>query len=948
VNESDRSSSSPVGAVSSPSRGGVGWARLGFLIALAGMAAGLSVANPDVAAEPAGAPPAPAGAAQPAAAAPAKAPDFPPFDKATEGLTKVVSTADGSNPLYDLYKDEKSGKLLAVLPANFESQLMMIACTVTAGDSEAGVMGPTHYTKWERYDKQLALIAPDFSVRTSSDDKQLKDSVSQLYTGRVITTVPIVSMAPGNRPVIDLGSMATRDVSKFFGPAVFAGYGPVLPAVNPSLIKLTKAKTFPKNVVIEYQAPRPDGQLVRFAYSIGELAGTPGFKPRKADPKTGYFYDSYQDFGKTTNKDITERYINRWSLEKADPKLKVSPPKEPIVWYIEHTTPLRFRRYVREGIEMWNQAFAEIGFDNAVVVYQQDATTGANMDKDPEDSRYNFFRWNASDNGYAIGPSRTNPLTGEILDADVVWHQGLTRAVRSMVENFSLSIAEHAFSPETLQWLEEQPTWDPRLRLVGAEQREAILRERALRAANPEHAKAAGRSEWALASMSGGGACRIGTMLSLDIGLADAAFASGAVTPKSPDTLDDLPEEYLGQMIRYISAHEVGHCLGLQHNMISSTIRSLKDINSPGFSGPTVGSVMEYAAANINYNLGEVQGPYATPMLGPYDKWVIAYGYGPEDKLPELLKRAGEPDLVYQSQAAISFDADPRNNTWDLGADNLQFAESRLGLIKQVRAKLLETIVKDGESWAVARRRYNATLNSQLQMLSIASRWIGGSFLNNDAKGDPGNRSPIADVPAESQRRALKLIMDNGFEDASFGLTPEIVRHLGKEHFFDSDEIVPDASFTVHDSIGAVQSVALTMIMNPTRLRRLYDNEFRTSGTDNFIPMNEVVRTVTDNVWREYAKPSGSFNETSPMASSLRRNLQREHLERLVTLSLLRDSGSASIRAISSLARLELKRVDALAETALKASPDAYTKAHLDDARTRIAKTLEASYVVTR
>ena len=939
-------------AFSSPQRSGrrSGWHAAAVLGALAGLAASVAFAGPE-AAEPPAQPPTPGPAAAAPAAPAAKAPDFPPFDKAIEGLTRVVSTADGATPLYDLYKDEKSGRLVAVLPANFESQLLMIACTVTGGDSQAGVMGPTHYVKWERYDKQLALVAPDFSVRTSSDDKQVKDSVAQLYTGRVLTTVPIAAMAPGNRPVIDLGAMATRDVSKFFGPAAFAGYGPFLPAVNPSLTKLTKAKTFPKNVVVEYQAPRPDGRLVRFAYSIGELSGTPGFKPRKADNKVGYFWDSHADFGKTANRDVMERYINRWSVEKADPKLKLSPPKEPIVWYIEHTTPLRFRRYVREGIEMWNQAFAEIGIDNAVVVYQQDATTGANMDKDPEDSRYNFFRWTASDNTYAIGPSRTNPLTGEILDADVVWHQGLTRSVRSMIENFSLSIAEHAFSPETLQWLEEQPTWDPRLRLVGPEKRDQILRERALRAANPDLGDAPRRSEWALASMAGGGACRIGTMLSLDIGLADAAFASGAVTPKSPDTLDDLPEEYLGQMIRYISAHEVGHCLGLQHNMISSTIRSLKEINSPGFSGATVGSVMEYAAANINYNLGEVQGPYATPVLGPYDKWAIAYGYGPEDKLPELLKRAGEPDLIYQSQPAISFDSDPRNNTWDLGADNLQFAESRLGLIKEVRTKLLDKIVKDGESWAIARRRYNATLNSQMQMLSIASRWIGGSFLNNDAKGDPGNRTPVNDIPAETQRRALKLVMDNAFEDTSFGLTPELVRYLGKEHFWDGpavEELVQDTSFTVHDSIGGVQSIALTMIMNPTRLRRLYDNEFRTSGTDNFISMNEVVRTVTDNVWREYAKPSGSFNEKSPMASSLRRNLQREHLERLVTLSLLRDSGSASIRAISSLARLELKRVDALAEGALKSSPDAYTKAHLDDARTRIAKTLEASYVVTR
>ena len=83
---------------------------------------------------------------------------------------------------------------------------------------------------------------------------------------------------------------------------------------------------------------------------------------------------------------------------------------------------------------MWNEAFREIGLDDALMVYQQDANTSEYMNKDPEDSRYNFFRWNASEQEYAIGPSRNNPLTGEILDADVVWHQRLTRALRGMIE----------------------------------------------------------------------------------------------------------------------------------------------------------------------------------------------------------------------------------------------------------------------------------------------------------------------------------------------------------------------------------------------------------------------------------------------------------------------------------------------------------------------------------
>jgi len=270
--------------------------------------------------------------------------------------------------------------------------------------------------------------------------------------------------------------------------------------------------------------------------------------------------------------------------------------------------------------------------------------------------------------------------------------------------------------------------------------------------------------------------------------------------------------------------------------------------------------------------------------------------------------------------------------------------------VQDVRGKLLEKVVKDGESWAYARRRYNALLGTHLQMLSIASRWVGGSYLNNDAKGDPGNRTPIEDIPADKQRRALKLIMDNAFEDSAYGLTPDLVRHFNKEYYFDPDainEIQQDANFTIHDTIGGAQSFALTMVMNGTRLRRLYDNEFRTAGSDNPITMVEVVRVVTDNVWREYSKPTAPSGSNA-MTSSLRRNLQREHLERLVTLALLKDSGSASLRAISTLARAELKRVDALADAGLKASPDAYTKAHLEDARTRISKTLDAAYVVTR
>ena len=882
-----------------------------------------------------------------------KKPDYPPFETVIEDFTKVVSTMDGAAPLYELYKNTKTDKLLAVLPADYDKQLVMIACTVSGGDPQAGVMGPTHYVKWRKIRKQLVLIEPNLLVRTDGD-QQAKDSIEQLYTGRVIVSTPILTMAPGGKPVIDIGSLCTTQVGKFFGPSVWGAYGPSVGKLNSSLATLTKAKAFPENIIFEYEAPREDGRLIRLTYSFGKLQGTPGYKPRKADPRVGYFYNWHQDYARSANQDVTDRYIIRWNLEKADPSLSMSPPKKPIVWYIEHTTPVRFRRYVREGILLWNEAFEEIGIVNAVEVYQQDAGTEAHMEKDPEDARYNFFRWNASDQGYAIGPSRSNPLTGEILDADVVWHQGLTRAIRNMLESLSEDLTEQAFSPETLAWLDEYPNWDPRVRLASPAKRQQMLRQRTLAAERAATEDITGKTHpWTHAiNDPTNTACKIGRMLSLEFALVDAAMLAGVLDTESEDMLDGLPEEYIGPMIRYISCHEVGHCMGLQHNMAASSIRTLEEINTAGYEGPTVGSVMDYVGININHELGEVQGPYASPTIGPYDKWAIAYGYGPEEDLEEVLARVSEPDLVFVSQLAMSVGSDPRNMTWDLGANNLNFAESRISLARELRDRLLEDVIKKGDSWKRARERLYSLLGTQLYAVYIASNWIGSSYINNDFKGDPGDRAPIEDVPAAEQRRALQIVIKNAFEDDAYGFTPELVRHLGREYWWDPaeyDNLFEDPNFNVHDIVGGIQATALTLIMNPTRLRRIYDNEFRTIESGDAFTLAEVVTTVTDAIWKECAEQSSQrYSVEAPMVSSFRRNLQREHLERLIDLALLPDVPSPALRTISSMATQEMRRIDRMAAAAAESSPDAYTNAHLADVRTRIGKALDAAYVITR
>ncbi|MFG0305020.1 MAG: zinc-dependent metalloprotease [Phycisphaerales bacterium JB040] len=889
---------------------------LAALIAGAGLAAPCAIASTTTQAEPDKA-------------------EYPPFEKVSEGLTEVVSVTDGSAPFYELWEDRDTGRMLAVLPRGYEGKTIMIAATVSGGDPEAGVMGPTFYAEWRQIGKQLALVEPNLFVRTSGD-KQAKDSMEQLYTGRVLLSTPIVAMKSG-RPVIDIGSIATQQSAKIFGASPFGGYGPSGNAIDHTLSRITKTKAFPENVILEYEGPRrADGRLVRLTYNISSLEGTKGYQPRPADNRVGFFYDYHLDYAKPANAEITDRYINRWSLEKADPKLKLSPPKQPIVWYIEHTTPIEYRRYVREGILLWNEAFEEIGILGAVEVYQQDSNTGAHMEKDPEDARYNFFRWNASEQTYAIGPSRTNPYTGEILDADVVWHQGLTRSVRGMLENFVDEHTEEAFGPETLAFFAEHPEWDPRVRSAPPESRALKTRRLALEHEHAVHEQL-GTPEHPYTRFSSShdsAACRIGTMLSTEFGLADAAFATGLLTLGDDEQmLDGIPESYIGPMIRYISAHEVGHCLGLQHNMAASSIRSLEEINSEGYSGATVGSVMDYVAANINHEMGEVQGPYATEAVGPYDKWAIQYGYGFEKDLEKVLDRNTEPDLIFLSQSAIGTSGDPRNATWDMGADNLQYARSRLALVQDLRARLVSDIVDDGESWAIARRRFNSLMNQHYQSLGIAAGWVGGYYMSNAEKGDPDATPPITDIPADRQREALAFVLAGAFDDASYGITPELVRHLGKEHFWDQQaigELSEDASLPLHDLVDGVQSYGLSLLMNPTRLRRIYDNEFRAENGDT-LSAHEVLTAVTDHVWDGQA-PSG-----------FRRNLQREHVERLITLMMLGNNASPTMRTISTLATAELKRVQGKAESM---TGDAYAKAHAADINTRIDRALKAQYVI--
>jgi hypothetical protein len=943
------------------------------------LAAGGTLPLPSLAQE--GAPP------QPGADQKAK-PDFPTWKETADGYEQVHSP-DKAGELYGLWVKEKDNAILAELPRGWQNQKHMIAMTTPKGELFAGLQMGDRYVYWKRFDKRLALIEPQIETR-STGDTESKDSILNHFTDKVLLDVPIVCMGPNGQPVIDLKNLLVGNASNFYGRL---GTG-----ANTRLATLAKAKAFPENIVVSFEMPTADGTLKTFSYSISSVPDNTGYKPRKADERVGYFTTSYRDLGKFKTDEVWTRYINRWNLEKADGKLKMSPPKKPIIFYIEHTVPVRYRRWVKEGVLHWNKAYAQVGISDAIEVYFQDKETGAHMEKDPEDVRYNFIRWLSNDIGTAVGPHRSHPLTGQILDADIVLTDGWIRHFWYQANEFLPQQAMEGMSPETLEWLAKKPQWDPRVRLAPPNERAQVMHQLARQhamgvmayggrpvaqndaaiMANPELAEL-------FQNMSPDvGVCMAANGKAMDMAVAGLSMevlglleeenqsqqAQGPEDPKAGDSpepkekpkedkkpddkdagdiIDGIPEWFLGPMLADLTCHEVGHTLGLRHNFRASSIYSLKDINSAAVKGQKAfaGSVMDYIPVNIDMKDGEVQGDYTMIGVGPYDMWAIEYGYTFNDP-KDVLKRVNEGDLTYATDEDTG-GPDPLARRYDFSADPRDYAISRMKLAKFLRERILDKFVKDGESWSKARRGYQITLGTQTDALNIMSSWLGGAFVNRDKKGDPGNRSPIAPVPVAQQRAALKFVIDNAFTDEAFGLTPDLLQKMTVDKW-DSGAGNPrsEPTFPVHDRIIGVQASTLTMLMNPTTLRRVYDNEFLIPRDQDALTLPELMDSISAAIWGELdGSPDTRFSERQPLVSSLRRNLQREHMERLIDLTIASGMGAAD-KPIANLATMKLREIEGKIGKLLGKNSekiDAYTVAHLTETRLRITKALDANYV---
>ena len=950
--------------------------------------------------------------------------ELPSFDKVSAGYDEVsVTDQQKRKGFFRVWQRKKDSQLLGELPKNFASKSYFIALTLSSGDRYAGLQSGEWVVKWRQFDDRLALIAPNLRVRAMGDPES-KASVKRLFTDQVLLDIPIVAKGPTGGPVIDLDSLLVGNASTFYGRSVRI--------LNSRIKTLKSVKVFPTNVEIAIEIVGAGNRFQTLHYSFSEVPSTSGgFKARKADQRVGFFTTSYSDLSKYTDDETQIRYINRWNLQKRDSKLKLSPPKNPIRFYVEHTTPVRYRRWIRAGVDYWNKAFEKVGLVDAIEIYYQDAQSGDYMELDPEDIRYNFIRWLNNDIGTAIGPSRVHPSTGEILDADIILTDGWIRYFNYQYDDLLPKLAMEGTSPETLAWLSEHPSWDPRLRMASPSRHNEIRESILMSARKPYAGFKLASADTALMGddefdglighlSQKNGMCMAAGARSLDLALARMDWALAVLDDKEEeeeekeddkeekdddkeddhedgdkeddhedgdkeddkdetddddddeeddeeddkddeettkkelsDLLDGMPDWFVGPLLADLVAHEVGHTLGLRHNFKASALHSLNKINSDELKGKETftASVMDYNPINFRFESGKTQGDYAMIDIGPYDYWAIEYGYTFDEKaLPKILKRCVEPELQYATDEDTS-GPDPLARRYDFSADPLDYAKEQIKLVKVYRDRILEKFVKDGDSWSKARRGYELTLSIQTRAANMMANWVGGAFVNRDKKGDPGNRPPVEVVPAKQQRDALQFVIDQTFNDEAYGLTPELLERMTADQWLDDSShfgVSGEATWPIHDRVLGLQSSALTWLMNPTTLRRVYDNEMRLPAEVDTLTLPELLEKVSDAAWTELeSECPQDRNNRDPMISSLRRNLQREHMQRLIDLVLESNDQTAAYKPIGNLARLQLRQLADKIEFRLKecsGKMDDYSRSHLVENKERIEQALKAGY----
>ncbi|MDB0023370.1 zinc-dependent metalloprotease [Flavobacteriaceae bacterium] len=767
-------------------------------------------------------------------------------------ITKEAITDKG---LFNIHK-VKEKYYYEINDTLFGREMLMVTriAKTASGLGFGGGKQNTQVLRWQKKDNKILLRVVSHNV-VASDSLPVNEAVLNSNFEPILYSFKIESKGiDSTSTLIEVTKLFSEDVKPLgFPQSRRKGYK--ISSLNSKKSFIESIKSYPENIesrhVKTYNSSSPPSNSstgtisLEINNSMILLPKVP-MKRRYFDQRVGWFARSQVDYGLDVQESKSLKYLDRWRLEVRDEDLEkfkngeLVTPKKQIVYYIDRATPVKWRKYLKQGIEDWQIAFEEAGFKNAIIA-KDPPTKEEDPDWSPEDVRYSVVRYLASPIPNANGPHVSDPRSGEILESDINWYHNVMTLLRN--------------------WFFVQT---------------AAINE-------------------------------------------DARGVS-------------FDDEVMGRLIRFVSAHEVGHTIGLPHNMGSSSAYPVDSLRSATFTKKygTAPSIMDYARFNYIAQ-PEDKGVALMPDIGVYDKHSVRWGYRPipdaktakdEKKTLDKWIRDNENSLMHRFGSA---GIDPSSQTEDLGDDAVKASEYGILNLKRIIPNLNKWTSEDGKDYSDLQTMYGQVLSQFNRYMGHVSSNIGGVYQYYKTYDQEG---PVyTHVKKSHQKKCMNFLNDQLFETPTWMIDNNI---LNKIEF---------AGIT--NRIRSTQSRTLNSILDFGKMARLIENE-AINGKAAYT-LIDMMSDLKRGIWKELY--------THKTIDVYRRNLQLAYLDR-ISYIMNEEQGSipswargrvtsvkvsqSDIRTIAVGQLLELKK-DIKKH---KNRSDKMTKMHLDMATAKINKIL--------
>jgi hypothetical protein len=771
---------------------------------------------------------------------------------------QVVRGLEADSGLFVVHRSD--ARLLFEIPDSLLGREMLVITRIArvpgdiSGFVVAGHKVQEQVWTWERQGRRV-LVRKQSHNEFAADTLPIAMSVVNNNFQPVVAAFDIQAEGPDSSVVVDVKGFYEGDTPALaaLSQAQRRDFG--VRRLDPTRSFIVFARSFPHNVDVRhtrsYDATSPPsgnntGTISMELHQSMILLPAEPMRPRIADDRVGYFSVSRVNFGLPEQKAASETFIRRWRLEPSDPDAYFRgervDPVQPIVYYVDAATPAEWRPCVRQGVVDWVPAFETAGFSNAIQV--RDAPTPTeDPDFDMSDVRNNMVRWAASMVRNAMGPSVSDPRSGEIISSSIVWYHNHLRSYRN--------------------------------RLL---------------------------------------------------------IETGAANPLARSLPVD--RDLLCETLRQVISHEIGHALGLPHNMIASSAYPVEKLRDPAFVD-TMGiapTIMDYARQNYIAQPGDgFEGAQFIRRIGPYDHYAINWGYRvipgaptPEAERPVLNRwitdRADDPVYRFLPQRAATM-ADPRSQTEDLGDDPVAASGYGIANLQRVAPNLVGWTTVPGEDYGELQELYGELVAQWYRYVSHVANVIGGVHV--DLKTADQDGPVFHAAPRARQEAALAFLGREVFEAPTWLAPRDILDRIGASGL---------------DAISRQQVRVLASALDARRLTRMAEIEI--TSPELAYPLAAYLSDLRDSVF-------GSLPAAA--ANPHRRALHRAYVEELGTLMteeprvvpFLGAAPSLARSDVRPLVRAQLRLIRTEAVSASRRAPDAVSRAHLEDLAERITALLD-------